>query len=89
MQSYQSAVVKNRNIFEGKVVLDIGTGSGILSVWSAFAGAEKVWAVEFTDMAKHAVQLAKHNGVDEVVTVVKGAIEELDLSPGSVDVIIR
>ena len=89
MQSYQSAVLKNKTLFEGKVVVDVGAGSGILSVWSAQAGAKKVWAVEFTDMARHAMQLVRHNGVDGQVTVVKGAIEELDLPEKSVDVLIR
>jgi len=51
----QAAVMENKALFEGKTVVDVGTGSGVLSVWSAQAGAAKVWAVEFTDMAKHAV----------------------------------
>lgn len=40
-------------------------------------------------MANHAVQLMQHNGLADRVTVVKGAIEELDLPPQSVDVMIR
>ena len=62
--------------------------------WGAFGfgfgrwGGDQVWAVEFTDMAKHAVQLVRHNGVAEVVTVVKGAVEELDLPPKSVDLMV-
>ena len=52
----KAAVMENKALFEGKTVVDVGTGSGVLSVWSAQAGAAKVWAVEFTDMAKHAVR---------------------------------
>jgi len=88
MQSYHRSILKNRHLFEGKTVVDVGAGSGILSVWSAQAGANKVWAVEFTDMAKHAVQLVRTNGVASTVTVVKGAVEELALPPKSVDVMI-
>ena len=89
MRAYHKAVLRNKELFEGKTVVDVGTGSGILSVWSAQAGAGRVWAVEFTDMANHALTLVKHNGFEKTITVVKGAIEELDLPPHSVDVMIR
>lgn len=88
MQTYHRAVMNNKQLFCGKTIVDVGAGSGILSVWSGQAGASKVWAVEFTDMAKHAVQLVKHNGLAASVTVVKGAVESLDLPPQSVDVMI-
>ncbi|OAY67091.1 Protein arginine N-methyltransferase PRMT10, partial [Ananas comosus] len=58
------------------VVLDVGTGSGILAIWSAQAGARKVYAVEATKMAEHARELAKANGVDDVVEVIEGSMEE-------------
>ena len=79
MRAYHTAVLKNTVLFSGKTVVDVGAGSGILSVWSAQAGAGKVWAIEYTNMAKHAIDLMQCNGVHDVVTVVKGAIEELDL----------
>jgi protein arginine N-methyltransferase 1 len=88
MHAYHKAVTKNPEIFAGKTVVDVGTGSGILSAWCAMAGAEKVWAVEFTNMANHAATLVQSNGLSDRVTVVKGAIEELDLPAGSVDVMI-
>lgn len=48
MAAYHSAIVGNSSVFEGKVVMDIGTGSGILAVWAAQAGAKKVYAIEYT-----------------------------------------
>jgi 2-polyprenyl-3-methyl-5-hydroxy-6-metoxy-1,4-benzoquinol methylase len=46
MQCYRDAIFENPNNFKDKVVLDVGTGSGILSIWAAQAGARKVYAVE-------------------------------------------
>lgn len=61
--AYYQAVMQNRRQFAGKIVLDVGTGSGILAIFAAKAGAKKVYAVEATNMAKFAKQLVAHNGV--------------------------
>lgn len=87
MRAYHSAVMANKSLFEGKVVLDIGTGSGVLAIWSAQAGAAKVYAVEFTDMANHARNLVNKNGLAEIVEVIQSSVEELEL-PCKVDIII-
>jgi protein arginine N-methyltransferase 1 len=79
MAAYHSAILGNSDVFKDKVVMDVGTGSGILSVWAAQAGARKVYAIEYTDMAKHARQVMKANGVDDIVTVIQGAVEEIKL----------
>jgi protein arginine N-methyltransferase 1 len=77
--AYHSAILGNQDVFRDKVVMDIGTGSGILSVWAAQAGARKVYAIEYTDMAKHAEKVMKANGVDHIVTVLQTAVEDVKL----------
>lgn len=61
--AYYRAVVQNRRQFQNATVLDVGTGSGILAVFAAKAGARKVYAVEATNMAKFAKRLVESNGV--------------------------
>ena len=79
MAAYHSAILGNQEVFRDKIVMDIGTGSGILAVWAAQAGARKVYAIEYTDMAKHAEKVMQANGVDNIVTVIQGAVEEVVL----------
>lgn len=72
---------------EGDVVLDIGAGSGILSLFAAQAGASKVYAVEPTSAAKLARELAVRNNLDGTVEVIEKMIEDVEL-PGKVDVLV-
>lgn len=65
--AYYNAVIENKRLFKDKVVLDVGTGSGILAIFSAMAGAKKVYAVEATDMAKNARKLVEHNKVRDKI----------------------
>lgn len=46
-KSYRSAIVNNRHLFKGKIVLDVGCGTGILSMFAARAGAKQVFGVYF------------------------------------------
>jgi len=79
MAAYHSAILGNQDVFRDKVVMDIGTGSGILAVWAAQAGARKVYAIEYTDMAKHARKVMEANGVSDIVEVIQGAVEDIEL----------
>ncbi len=85
--AYYRAILDNRKQFEGKVVLDVGTGSGILAMFAARAGARKVYAVEATSMAEHARKLVKANQLDTIVTVIQGTMETVEL-PEKVDIIV-
>ncbi|CAG9460576.1 unnamed protein product [Pedinophyceae sp. YPF-701] len=85
--AYYRAVMNNKKCFEGKVVLDVGTGSGILALFAAMAGAAKVYAVEATDMARKAREIIEHNGYSATIEVIQGTIETVEI-PDKVDIII-
>ena len=87
MTAYSDAVRLNPESFRGKVVLDVGTGSGVLAMWAAQAGAKKVYAVEATHMAVQARRIVAANGLSDVVEVIQATAEEVEL-PEKVDVII-
>jgi protein arginine N-methyltransferase 1 len=50
-ESYRAAIENNKEAFKDKVVLDIGCGTGILSIFAARSGAKHVYAIEFADIA--------------------------------------
>lgn len=85
--TYEKAVLYNTKDFQDKVVLDVGAGSGILSFFSAQAGASRVYAVEASSMAEHAETLVGFNYLNDKIVVIAGKVEEIEL-PEQVDVII-
>lgn len=87
MNAYSEAIKSHPELFADKVVLDVGTGTGVLSVWAAQAGARKVYAVEASGMAASAEKIIQQHNVSHVVTVLHSLIEELQL-PEPVDIII-
>jgi type I protein arginine methyltransferase len=85
--TYQKAFVNNSPDFEGKVVLDVGTGTGILSFFALQAGAQKVYAIDASDSVLIAKKLADANGYGNRIVIIKGKIEEVEL-PEKVDIIV-
>jgi len=69
-------------------VLDIGCGTGILSIFAARAGAKHVYAVENAEIAIFAREIIKKNGLEGKITVLKGKMEDVVLPVEKVDIII-
>ena len=71
----------------GDVVLDMGAGTGILSIFAAVAGAKKVYAVERTEVAAVAIRMIEKNGFTDRIEVIQQDLEDVTL-PEKVDVIV-
>ncbi|XP_062199597.1 probable protein arginine N-methyltransferase 1 [Phragmites australis] len=87
-KSYQNVITQNGFLFKDKIVLDVGAGTGILSLFCVKAGAKHVYAIECSQMADMAKEIVKANGYSDVITVIKGKVEEIELPVPKVDVII-
>lgn len=88
--TYRNAMYHNKHLFKGKVVLDVGSGTGILSMFAAKAGAARVISIECSNIADYAVKIIEANNLSDIVTLVKGKVEEVVLPDGieKVDIII-
>jgi len=84
-EAYRQAIFET--VKPEDVVLDVGAGTGILSLFAAQAGARKVFAVERTGMARMIRKLAEVNGVDGAVEIFQRDIETFAASE-PVDVIV-
>lgn len=86
--TYYAAVIENSADFVDRVVVDVGAGSGILSLFAAQAGAKHVYAIEASEMADYAKKLIAGNPfLSERITVIKGKVEEVQL-PEKADMLI-
>ncbi|KAL3804223.1 hypothetical protein ACHAW5_011143 [Stephanodiscus triporus] len=76
--AYENAILSNAEVlFKDKTVLDVGCGTGVLSLFCAKAGARRVIAVDNSDVIEQAREISRLNGYDDVVTFVRGKMETL------------
>lgn len=91
-EGYRDFIEHNREVFAGKTVLDVGCGTGILSLFCARAGAKKVFAVDNSTIAVRAKEIIAKNGYDDRIEVIQGRIEDFNtqrlIGKGKVDIII-
>jgi type I protein arginine methyltransferase len=93
--TYAKFILTNPELFKDATVLDVGCGTGILSLFAARSGAKRVIAVDASDIAERAEKIIKANGFDHVITyavasfyfcvmltvysVVRGKVEQIQL----------
>ncbi|POY72204.1 putative Methyltransferase [Rhodotorula taiwanensis] len=86
--SYRNSMWNNKHLFKDKVVLDVGCGTGILSMFAAKAGAKKVIGVDMSNIIDQAQKIVAANGFADTITLIKGKMEEVVLPVDKVDIII-
>ncbi|KAK7714159.1 Nuclear SAM-dependent mono-and asymmetric methyltransferase [Diaporthe eres] len=89
-RSYMNAIVQNKHLFKDKVVLDVGCGTGILSMFAVKAGAKHVIGVDMSTIIFKAREIVEVNGMSDKITLLQGKMEEIhDQMPfKKVDIII-
>jgi precorrin-6B methylase 2 len=77
----------HRTVRPGDVVVDLGTGSGVLAVAAAQAGAKQVYAIEVRPIAEVAARFFRKSGLGDRITLVRGMSTEITL-PEKADVLV-
>ncbi|CDR93837.1 hypothetical protein, conserved [Babesia bigemina] len=86
--AYQRAITQNRHLFQDRIVLDLGCGTGILSLFCVAAGAKHVYAIECSSIINLAKEIVAKNGATDKVTFLHGKCEEVELPVTEVDIIV-
>ena len=85
VESYMKAILSA--VRKGDVVLDLGCGTGILSLFACHAGAKRVYAVEAEPVIEVARRIIDDNGYSDRVFFMNAWSTYIDL-PEKVDVIL-
>merc|ERR1712076_246023 len=62
--TYRNSMYHNKHLFKDKIVLDVGCGTGILSMFAAKAGAKKVIGIECSSISDYAKKIVAANHLD-------------------------
>lgn len=85
VQAYHRGI--HRNVKPGDVVVDLGTGTGLLAFMASRAGAKKVYAVEHSDFIEVAREIGRHNGFTNIEFVQANSREFTP--PERIDVVLH
>uniref|UniRef100_A0A7N0UWE5 Protein arginine N-methyltransferase domain-containing protein n=1 Tax=Kalanchoe fedtschenkoi TaxID=63787 RepID=A0A7N0UWE5_KALFE len=86
-ETYRDAIMRHQSFIRGKIVVDVGCGTGILSIFCARAGAKRVYAVDASDIAVQAKAVVEVNNLSDTITVLHGRVEDVRIDE-KVDVIV-
>jgi protein arginine N-methyltransferase 1 len=87
-KTYEMAIKQNSHLFHDKIVLDVGCGTGVLSMFAAQAGAKHCYAVDCSSILEQARKIVQCNGFADKITLIRGKVEDIELPVAKVDIIV-
>lgn len=86
MDAYRNAM--SSAIKPGDIVLDVGTGTGVLALMAISLGASKVYAIDKSDIIDYAIQVKNQNAPEADIEFIKADIFDVDLGEIKADIVI-
>ncbi len=85
VEAYRAAL--DELVEPGMVVADAGTGSGVLAVLAARAGARRVYAIDNSEMVVQAREVVRRSGLADAVQVIRSDFAQVRL-PERCDLVV-
>jgi type I protein arginine methyltransferase len=88
-QAYCDAITSS--VVIDKTVMDVGCGTGILSLFAVRAGAARVIGIDNSQIIEVARKIVERNNYKDIIHLVRGTVEELEipiLNGEQVDIIV-
>ncbi len=85
VEAFRQAIAESAT---NNVVVDVGAGTGLLSIMAALSGAKKVIGIEYSEIVKEFRKAINRQKVDKVVKIMHILAEEAPLDKDTVDVIV-
>ncbi|EKF31515.1 arginine N-methyltransferase, type I [Trypanosoma cruzi marinkellei] len=76
MSFYRQAVTC-KEVVQDRVVVDVGSGTGILSIWAARAGAKHVFSIEASSLSLFQAQVIDDNHLSDKITLLSETVENI------------
>lgn len=75
--AYYDFIGNNKDIFHNKTVMDIGCGTGVLSIFALKAGAKHVIAIDNSDIILRKTKFILENNNLKNITLIKSKVEDI------------
>ncbi|XP_069081600.1 protein arginine N-methyltransferase 2 isoform X1 [Pleurodeles waltl] len=86
--TYQEVIMQNKAALRGRVILDVGCGTGIISLFCGlYTQPKSVYAVDASEIVQHTALVVSQNNLQDLISVYQQKVEHVIL-PEKVDVLI-